>query len=98
LKKAAMPTPRQRIIELLSQAELDARELSQALGIPEKEVYAHLAHVALSVKRRRQKLEISGYGCLDCGYRFESRTRFTRPGRCPRCRGSRITYPRYRIR
>jgi len=90
-------TIRQQIIELLSQSECNAREVSQSLRISEKEVYAHLGHIAKSVISKKKKLIVTPSCCLDCGYTFADRRRFTKPGRCPRCRGEHIVEPRYRI-
>ncbi|MCP4631267.1 MAG: transcriptional regulator [bacterium] len=92
-----MPTIRQQIIELLTDEQMDARELSQAVGIKEKEVYDHLTHIARSVAAMGSKLTIRPSECLKCGYVFQNRRRFTRPGRCPRCRESQLTTPFYRI-
>ena len=92
-----MPTIRQEIINLLSKYEMDARELSQELGVREKEVYDHLAHVGRSVKAEKKKLIIHPSRCLQCGFVFEDRKRFTRPSRCPKCRQTHLQSPRYRI-
>ena len=92
-----MQTIRQQMISLLIEKEMDARVLSQTLGIQEKEVYLHLAHIAMSVISRRKKLVIERFCCLDCGYVFKNRKRFSRPGRCPNCKRSHIEMPRYRI-
>ena len=92
-----MQTIRQKIIELLTCAELDARELSQELGVQEKEVYEHLAHVARSVKAEKKKLIIHPSRCLRCGFVFVDRKRLTRPSRCPKCRRTHLQSPRYRI-
>jgi len=91
-------TLRQKIIDLLSQHEMDARDLSQELGIQEKEVYTHLHHVARSMKVKKKKLIILPGQCLQCGYIFEDRKRLTRPGRCPQCKRSHLQSPRYQIR
>lgn len=85
------------MIRLLEEAPRDARELSQRLGIQEKEVYEHLAHIARSMKARKKKLFVLPFSCLSCGFVFANRRRFTRPGRCPKCRDSRVEYPVYRI-
>ena len=85
-----METIRQRIIMLLEESPMTARELSQAIGIREREVYEHLAHVARSVTPQRKKLTVQPFRCLECGYAFYDRKRLTRPSRCPRCRQSRI--------
>jgi hypothetical protein len=90
-------TIRQDIIRLLEEEERDARELSQILGIKEKEVYGHLVHIARSVKAKKKRLRILPFSCLACGFVFAERRRFARPGRCPKCRNSRVEYPRYTI-
>jgi predicted Zn-ribbon and HTH transcriptional regulator len=92
-----MQTIRQKIIDLLSQHEMDARDLSHELGIQEKEVYTHLHHVARSMTAKKRKLIIHPSQCLQCGYVFEDRKRFTRPGRCPQCKRSHLQSPRFRI-
>jgi len=92
-----MGTIRQQIIELLTAGEMDARELSRAVGVKEKEVYEHLAHIARSQAAKGSKLAVRASECLSCGYVFKDRRRFTRPGRCPRCRESQLTSPFYHI-
>ncbi len=92
-----MQTIRQQIIEFLSNKEMGARELSQSVGIREKEVYDHLSHIARSVNARRKKLIIIPSRCLECGYIFEDRKRFSPPSRCPQCKSEHIQDPTYRV-
>ena len=92
-----METIRQQMIVLLSEQEMSARELSQAIRISEKEVYEHLPHIARSVAVQNKKLVTHAVQCLSCGYLFKDRKRFTRPSRCPRCKKSHLDEPRYRI-
>ncbi|MGD8523248.1 MAG: transcriptional regulator [Desulfobacterales bacterium] len=93
-----MQTIRQKIIDLLSRHEMDARDLSHELGLQEKEIYSHLEHVARSMTAQKRKMVIHPSQCLQCGYVFENRKRFTRPGRCPQCKRSHLQSPRYQIR
>ena len=90
-------TLRQHITDLLSENDMGARELSQALGIREKEVFDHISHIARSVKAKGKKLIILPSQCLSCGYVFEDRTRFTPPGRCPSCKKSHLKNPTFKI-
>ena len=92
-----MQTKRQEMIDLLYEGEMSARDLSQTLGIREKEVYEHLPHIARSLIAQGKKLIILPFHCLACGHVFEERKRFSRPGRCPRCKMSHLERPMYRI-
>ena len=96
-QKDHMPTIRQEIIDLLTLQEMDARQISGQVGIQEREVIAHLPHIAQSLAVKGKKLSICPAECLLCGYVFEKRQRFTRPGRCPRCKKSHLQSPRFCI-
>ena len=92
-----MSTVRQHIIDLLSEQVLNARELSQSLSIMEKEVYLHLEHIDLTIARQGRRLEVDPFACLSCGFVFEGRKRWNRPGRCPKCKQGHIRMAGYRI-
>jgi predicted Zn-ribbon and HTH transcriptional regulator len=91
-------TIRQHIADLLNENDMSARELSQALGIREKEVFYHISHIARTVKAQGKKLIILPSQCLSCGYVFEDRKRFTPPGKCPYCKKSHLKDPAFKIR
>jgi predicted Zn-ribbon and HTH transcriptional regulator len=93
-----MPTIRQKIIDLLNRREMDVRQLSGQVGIQEKEVIEHLSHISRSLAVKGKKLTIRPAECLICGYVFKKRQRFTRPGRCPRCKKSRLLSPAFYIK
>lgn len=90
-------TLRQEIERLLREAPRTALDLSKLVGIPERDVAGHLAHIERSLRRRDGSLVIEPVRCLGCGFRFDDRRRFTRPGRCPECHGRRLTLPRFSI-
>ncbi len=92
-----MATIRQRMIDLLRDETVAARDISKIVGIREKAVYEHLIHIGKSVAAQNQKLAITPSECLACGFAFEDRRRPTRPGRCPRCRSERIREPLFHI-
>lgn len=73
------------------------RELSGGIGTSEKEVREHLAHLARSLGRRGERLRADPARCLACGFVFRDRARYTKPSRCPRCRGTHLAPPRYWI-
>ena len=91
-------TPRQRIIELITDTRLSSHQLAQLLGIPERQVEDHLTHVVKSLARDRgRRVILDPSVCGDCGFVFRNRNRLTRPSRCPICRSERITAPQYGI-
>ena len=94
---ASSATVRQQIVALIREAPLTALDISQEVRIPEKEVQQHLAHIVKSLSHRGDRLTINPSVCLACGFTFAQRRRFTRPGRCPNCRGNRITRPSFCI-
>jgi predicted Zn-ribbon and HTH transcriptional regulator len=77
---------------------MSAREISGEVGITEKEVAEHLAHIARSVSSQGKKIILTPATCFACGYVFEDRKRYTRPGRCPQCKKSHLQSPRFYIR
>jgi len=93
----AAQTLRRHMMALLREQECDARDLAEALGLKEKEVYEHLVHVARSVVAAGGQFNVIPSQCLLCGYVFQERRRLTRPGRCPRCRRSKLQNPSFRI-
>jgi len=92
-----MGTLRQQIAALLQEEPMTAMEISRAVRIPEKEVYRHLPHIQKSVAGQDKELLLTPCTCRACGFVFKERRRLTRPGRCPRCRQSRIDPPVFRI-
>jgi len=91
-------TLRQRMMEILLRGQgTGVRELSQELHIPEREVYAHLDHIARSLAARGRRFDVVAARCLDCGFVFADRRKLRPPGRCPRCRGTHLQRPQYRI-
>jgi predicted Zn-ribbon and HTH transcriptional regulator len=85
------------MIRALLRKSMDQRELSQALGIREKEVALHLPHIAKSARAKKLTWQTRPAYCEECNYSFKDRRRLTPPSKCPRCRSSRIQGPWYRI-
>jgi len=73
------------------------RDLSQQVGMPEKQVAAHLDHLDKSLRAVKQRLEAQPASCLNCEFAFQKRDKRTAPSRCPRCRSERIAPARFRI-
>ena len=90
-------TLRQSMSDLLRQQPLTAREISEQVGVAEREVYAHLEHLRQSLHRGEIMLHVLPAECRGCGFVFSKRERLKRPGRCPLCHGESISQPRFRI-
>ena len=88
-------TYRQRLIERLSQGPATVHGLALELGLPIAEVVRHLEHVRRSLRDRRLLVEPAT--CVECGFVFSKRERFTAPSRCPICRSESTTEPELRI-
>lgn len=85
------------MIGLLEKEQMSAREISRAVRIREKEVYEHLDHIARSVNVKKKKLVTIPSQCLQCGYVFKNRKRYSSPSRCPHCKSEQIQHPAYLI-
>lgn len=92
-----MGTIRQSIVFVLKEQEMTAKEISQAVGVREKEVYEHLAHISRSKTSGGKFIHIPSM-CKNCGFIFKKRDRLTPPGKCFICRSEVITAPRFAIR
>ena len=93
MESATLP---QRLRLALSQDQAKTlHELSAELGVAEKELPSTLAKLERTLKREHGGLAREPARCIACGFAFTDRTRFLRPGRCPRCRSERIAPARY---
>ncbi len=90
-------TIRQTLAEILRTGEYTAHELSRLVGIPEKSVAEHLAHLARSLPARGERLQMTRPVCLGCGYVFAERSRLSRPSRCPQCHSTHLDEPQFQI-
>ena len=73
------------------------QELSGTVSVAEKQLLDHLEHLARSLERQGQRLIVEPSRCLACGFVFDSRKRLAKPGRCPECKSTRISQPRFSI-
>ena len=103
-RKRGAPIPTERgatvrasLVEALKEGPATARELSERVGIPEKDVPEHLEHVERSLEAHGEHLVIDAAECIACGYAFKGRRKLTRPGKCPECGSERIDPPAFHI-
>lgn len=91
-------TIRKEIIHLLGDYTLTAREISGEVGISERDVNGHLEHIHRSLHASGDELVSHPAECAECGFVFKKREKYTKPGRCPVCRGEQIRPPAFSVR
>ena len=95
-------TVREEILEYLMRHEgefFTAEEIARSVGedLTPAEVYAHIAHIAKSVRRLfggRAYIAIKYPVCLKCGYVIKV-SKPKKPSRCPRCRSTWVSEPEF---
>ncbi|GAB6095403.1 transcriptional regulator [Desulfatiferula olefinivorans] len=97
MQKERDHTIRQAMIDALAEGPKTIRDLSQSLGIMEKDVTAHLPFIEKTLKHSSRRLHTEPFRCLNCGFVFKDRKKYTRPGRCPQCRRGRIDHALFRV-
>lgn len=85
-----LTTIRKEIIELLKSKELTVKDLSQVMGIPEKEIASHLEHIKKSLNKSGYEIDVVPASCTKCGFRFKKRESMKKPSRCPLCKSENV--------
>jgi len=83
-------TIRQEIISRLESGPMSVRDISQIVGVMEKDVFHHLEFIEKTIRSQKKRIGMASYHCLDCGFEFKNRKKFKKPGKCPKCRDGRI--------
>ena len=91
-------TFRDALYHALREGPETIRELSVRIGAQQKDLLHHLEHLERSLEHTDERLIVDPARCLGCNYTFDERTRLSKPGRCPHCKSTRITLPRFSIR
>ncbi len=88
----ASRTRREEIVALLRRGRCGFEQLRRELGVPIHVLEEDLHHVARTVRASHGRLRVEPASCVQCGFRFR-REAYRPPGRCPLCKGRRITDP-----
>ena len=98
-ESGATATQRQRIQELLRDAEWGFEELRRELESTVASLEDDLRHVERGLRKGGERLRAEPARCLACGFLFRDRAprHFHAPSRCPTCRSERISDPRFQI-
>ena len=94
---ARLETIRRHMTALLEEETLTAKDISQSLRIPERDVYDHLEHIRKTLHKRGGQLDVIAAQCEKCGFTYTKRERLSKPGKCPICHGSLIRPPIFHI-
>ncbi len=90
MEQGGRQTIRQEIMDLLERSPSTLRDISQVIGIMEKDVPHHLEFIDKTLKQRKKRIQVEPYHCLACGFRFSKRQSFKKPGKCPQCKETRV--------
>jgi transcriptional regulator len=74
-------TVREAIRRSLLAGPATARDLSTEVGVREKDVAEHLAHLQKSLAHRGERLVVTPAACIACGFAFRERERLSRRAR-----------------
>jgi predicted Zn-ribbon and HTH transcriptional regulator len=85
---------RKDLLELLRQQPATASELALMLDVHPREIQDDLEHLLRSLKHSARRLVVEPARCKKCGFTF-SMDKLRKPGRCPRCRETWISEPRF---
>ncbi|MEW6001576.1 MAG: transcriptional regulator [Nitrospirota bacterium] len=86
-------TIRQKIMSLLMERTLSAKDLSASVMVSEKEVYDHLEHIQRTANKKTYNFIVTPAVCKRCSFVFRKRERLKKPGKCPVCRSESIKEP-----
>jgi len=88
---------RERIIDLLMDNSLTAKEICNLLDLEPnrvKEVYSNIEKIAKIVRKKGLELMVMYPRCKNCGFEFSK----IKASKCPRCKSERIEDARFMIR
>jgi len=85
-------TLRKHLIEVLSAEPRSVSRLARELRLPRADVEDALRHMLRSARAAGHRIVVVPARCRSCGFTFDE-DKLTKPGKCPRCRASRIFEP-----
>jgi len=87
---------RRDLAEFLLNSPMTVHEIARLMGVPMKTVADDLAHLARSLRHGPRRLVVHPAQCRKCGFTFGT-DKLTRPGKCPKCRGTWVSEPRVEV-
>jgi predicted Zn-ribbon and HTH transcriptional regulator len=87
---------RKDLIDMLHDRPMSVVEIATLLEEPPKRIEDDLRHLLKSLKHMDYHAHIIPACCNKCGFKF-NKDKLTKPGKCPRCKGTWIDEPRIEI-
>ena len=87
---------RKELIPLLHDHPMGLEEIARLMELPKKDVEDDLRHLIKSLKHSEYQLIITPAECRKCKFIF-SMEKLHKPGKCPKCHGTWIKEPVFRI-
>jgi predicted Zn-ribbon and HTH transcriptional regulator len=89
-------TQRQQIAEMLKQPRTIS-SIAHELKLTREDVEDHVKHLVKTARAAHQSITIEPARCRSCGYVFDE-SKLTKPGKCPKCRGTRLYEPLIQVK
>jgi predicted Zn-ribbon and HTH transcriptional regulator len=87
---------RKELLSILSDRPRSASSIARELGLRRGDVEDDLAHAIRSARASGHLVVVVPARCRTCDFQFGP-DRLSKPGKCPRCRGTRIYEPQISI-
>ena len=88
---------RRNLIPVLLDKKMSLSEIARAVQEKPADVIDALRHLAQSCRHGDHDLVVTPAECRKCGFEFSS-DKISRPGKCPKCRGTWIYEPLFEVR
>lgn len=88
-RSAVIAVFRKDLVALLQNGPRSVSSLARELGLRKNDVEDDLRHLIRSARAAGRRVLIQPACCRSCGFTFDEK-KLSKPGKCPRCRGSRI--------
>jgi len=87
---------RRNLIPLLLDHPMSLSQIARAMGEKPKEITDALSHLAQSLRHTEYDFVVDAAECRRCGFEFRT-DKFTRPSKCPECKGTWIAEPLFSV-
>lgn len=87
---------RKELLELLTEQPRSISSLARQMGLSRGDVEDDLRHMIRSARAAGHAVVVVPARCRSCDFVF-SEEKLSKPGKCPKCRGTRVFEPQIRV-